>query len=131
MSEANKFNPAWLLAIIVPIILVIAIAVYLNSSECYTTAEGVKHCLTGYEALQLEWPAFWYFAIGGFLAAGFFGYLAVRNENKGSGSTGVTVFLVIIAIACLCGPWGKGCTDKANGGITAPGYQHVDSTQSK
>jgi len=126
MSTKKDFT--WLYLVIgVAIILIVAVAAYLFSKdECYTTTDGVKHCLSGIQALKLEWPAFWVFAIGGIVVAIILGIWAYNNENKGDGKK--TMLLVILAVVIMCAPWAKGCTDKANGGITAPGYKHVDST---
>lgn len=135
---SNKsFNPAWLLAIFVPVIFAVSVYVYLTSNDdCYTTADGVKHCLTGFQTLKLEWPAFWTWAIIGGIVGLLCLVLIYFNESgsgaigrKLNGNTGLSIALTIVALLAIAGPWGKGCTDKTNGGITAPGYQHVDSTQ--
>ncbi len=118
MSEAKKFNPAWLLAILVPLIIIIGVSVFLNSKDCDT-------CLTGWATLNLEWPSFWTWAIIGIVVGVACIMLAIKNENSGSGSTGKTIALILIAIAFMAGPWGKACTDKANQGVTAPGYKAV------
>jgi len=124
MSEAKKFNSAWLLAFAVPIILIIGIAVFLGSKDCDT-------CLTGWDTLKLEWPSFWTWAVIGIIIGVIALYLAYANESgsgavgrKMNGSTGFTIFLLLIAIAFMAGPWGKACTDKANQGVTAPGYKN-------
>lgn len=130
MSTTNspkKDRTALWLILAVGAILFISVIVYLTSSDdCYTTADGVKHCLSGMQPLQLEWPSFWIFAIGGVVAAAACGYFAYKNEVN-VGSSGKTIVLTILAIILLTAPWAKGCTDKVNGGITAPGYTH-DST---
>lgn len=121
--SAKKFNPAWLLAFFVPLFFVIGIAVFLNSKDC-------EQCLTGWDTLKLEWPSFWTWAVIGAIAGIIALYLAYANESgsgavgrKLHGSTGFTILMIILALAFMAGPWGKACTDKANQGVTAPGYK--------
>lgn len=116
MSEAKKFNPAWLLAVLVPLFIIIGVSVFLNSKDCDT-------CLTGWATLKLEWPSFWVWAVIGIVVGIACVVWAIKNETSGSGGTGKTIFLIILAIAFIAGPWGKACTDKANQGVTAPGYK--------
>ncbi|HUR65477.1 MAG TPA: hypothetical protein VMZ03_03935 [Chitinophagaceae bacterium] len=139
MSEATKFNPAKLLLIIVPLIFIIAIIVYLSSSDdCYTNANGTVVCLSGWETLKLQWPGFWW-AIAGFSIVGvilaLLGYFNATGNGKIGrmlpGGEGLTYVFIIVAIGFIAGPWGKACTDKRNGGITAPGHQLTDSTNIK
>lgn len=118
MSEAKKFNPAWLLAVFVPLFIIIGVSVFLNSKDCDT-------CLTGWATLKMEWPSFWTWAVIGIIVGIACIVYAVISERSGKGSTGKTILLLIIAIAFIAGPWGKACTDKANQGVTAPGYKAV------
>lgn len=87
--------------------------------KTYTVITPLRHA-------RLEWPSFWIFAIGGVIAAAACGYFAYKNEVN-FGSSGKTIVLTMLALILLTAPWAKGCTDKVNGGITAPGYIH-DST---
>lgn len=126
--KIRKIEPAWLLAVIIPIMFIIAIVAFLTSEECYQ-----NYCITGWEVLKLEWPSFWVFAWGG-LGVGFICLiLAYLNETgKGAigrkmrGRLGVTIALIIISLLVICGPWGKACTDKSNGGVTAPGFKAIN-----
>lgn len=101
----------------VPLIFIIAVIVFLSTKDCYQ-----QYCITGWDVLKLQWPSFWVFAIGGAILAIVCFAIAWYTEKQG-GSTGKTILFVILALALLCGPWGKACTDKANGGVTAPGYK--------
>ena len=114
-----------LLAFLIPAIFIFAIIVFLKTEECYK-----NYCITGWEVLKLESSAFWFFAVGGLVVGGFCIYLAYANETgsgsigrKMRGNTGMTITLAILALAMMCSPWGKACTDKSNGGITAPKYK--------
>jgi hypothetical protein len=123
--STRKFEPAWLLVIIIPVFFIIAIVAFLTSEECYA-----NYCLTGWQALKLQWPDFWLFAWGGLILGAVLIIVAYFNESgkgwlgkKLRGSTELTIALVIIALLVMCGPWGKACTDRSNGGITAPGHK--------
>ncbi len=123
MANNKKFNSSWLLAILVPLFIIIGVAVFLNSKDCDT-------CLTGWAVLKLEWPSFWTFVVIGIILGIVALYFAYANESgngavgrKLHGNTGFTVLMIILAIALMAGPWGKACTDKANQGVTAPGYK--------
>lgn len=115
MSNKSKAIPWYWYS--VPLIFIIAVVVFLSTKDCYQ-----QYCITGWDVLKLQWPSFWVFALGGVILSVICFYLAYNNEQK-AGSTGKTIVLVILALLLLCGPWGKACTDKANGGVTAPGYK--------
>jgi hypothetical protein len=125
MSTKKPFNWSILLVLWVPLVFIIGVSVFLSSKDCYQ-----QYCITGWEALNIQWPSFWiWISICtplGIVAA----WLAYKNASgsgkvgqKMQGKDGTTIGLIILALALLCGPWGKGCTDKANGGVTAPGYK--------
>lgn len=116
-TPKKKFNINWLF-LIVPLFFVIGIIVFLFDKDCYG-----QYCITGWEVLKIQWPSFWIWAVIGAGIAGVFGYLAYRTEQRG-GATGRVILFTILALAFLCGPWGKACNDKANGGVTAPGYKN-------
>ncbi len=78
--------------------------------------------LTGIQTLRLESTAFWVCAVICFILSVVFIVLGIRSNNT-TGGSGKTVALFIIAAALLFGPFGKGCTDKANKGVTAPNYK--------
>lgn len=123
--KKGKFDPAWLLAIIIPAMFIFAITVFLKTEDCYK-----NYCITGWDVLKLEGASFWLFAIGGLIFGAGLSYLAYANESgsgaigrKMRGDTSLTIVLVILALGVICGPWGKACTDKGNGGVTAPNYK--------
>lgn len=127
MSEAKKFNLAWLLLIFVPLFFIIGIVVFLSSEDGY----GKYPELNGWQALQLQSPGFWVWAFIGLVLGAGFGLMAYFNESGATvigrmlpGKTGLTILFVILAMALICGPWGKACTDKTNSGVTAPGYEN-------
>lgn len=113
----KKFNTNWLF-LIVPLFYIIAIIVYLSTEDCYQ-----QYCATGWEVLKMQWPSFWWFALSGLALAIFFARKSYLTEVAG-GATGKVWLYLILAILLLCAPWGKACTDKASGGVTAPGYKH-------
>lgn len=114
MAEKKSLPWYWLS---VPVIFVIAIVVFLSTKDCYQ-----QYCITGWEVLKIQWPSFWVFAIGGIILAIICAVIAFNNELKG-GSSGKTFLFVVLTLIFMCGPWGKACTDKANGGVTAPGFK--------
>lgn len=127
MSEAKKFNPAWLLLIFVPLFFIIGIIAFLSSED----GTGAYPELNGWQVLQLESPGFWTWAFVGIIAGAACGLLAYFNESgagwlgrKLPGKTGLTILLCILALAFICGPWGKACTDKTNAGVTAPKFEN-------
>lgn len=113
-NEKKTFPWYWLS---IPLIFIIAIIVFLTTKDCYQ-----QYCITGWEALKLQWPSFWIWAIGGLVAAVIL-LLIARNTEQVGGSSSKVMALVIVAAILLTAPWGKACTDKANGGVTAPGYK--------
>lgn len=114
MSTKKPFEPAKLLLIWVPVVLIFSLFVYLFSKD--GLYNGVQ--ISGWEALSLEWPAFWTWAIGlgaiGVVLAIIAGLIDDARKS---------IVLAIIAMLLIFAPWGKGCTDKTNGGFTAPGHQ--------
>lgn len=129
-TQTKKFNPAWLLVIFVPLIFIIAIIAFLTSEDGY----GQYPELNGWQALQLQWPGFWVWALIGLIAGSICGLLAYFNESGAGklgkmlpGKTGLTIVLVILALGLICGPWGKACTDKTNSGVTAPKFENKAS----
>lgn len=112
----KKFNINWVW-LAVPLIFIIAIVVFLFDKDCYN-----QFCITGWEVLKIQWPSFWTWVAIGTVLGIVFGYQAYVTEKRG-GSTGRVWLFAILAVLLLTGPWGKACTDKANGGVTAPGFK--------
>lgn len=125
-SESKKFNPAWLLVIFVPLFFIIGVIVWLSAKDgVYPYPE-----LNGWQTLQLQNPGFWTWALIGIIVGAIAGVLAYYNASgagkigrKLPGSDGLTIFLIILALAFMCGPWGKACTDKTNSGVTTPNFK--------
>jgi hypothetical protein len=118
------------LGIFVVAVFVFSICEYLNTKECYGLMGGAQTCLTGWEALALEWPSFWEWIIACSIVGIILLIVAVYNETgagwlgrKLNGSSNVSLVLLILGILLLTCPWGKACTDKSNAGITAPGHK--------
>jgi hypothetical protein len=122
----KSFNPAILLLFWVPILTIGGIAIYMNTEDCYR-----QYCITGWEAVKLQGSSFWTWVwictpLG--LLAGYFAYKNISGSGKVGekmqGKDGTSIALIILAFALLMGPWGKGCTDKTNGGVTAEKYSN-------
>lgn len=78
---------------------------------------------TGVDALKDQSTAFWVWVIVGIVVAGISIYIIFASDKKGWGTVGLSLALVIVAVMFLFNPFGRACTDKANGGVTAP--KHV------
>lgn len=110
--------------------IIIAISVFLTTSDCYGLPGETPKCITGWEVLSLEWPAFWHWVIGCSVVGVACLIIAYNNESGAGklgrslqGKTGLTWALVIIGVILLFGPWAKGCENKVDAGITAPGHK--------
>jgi hypothetical protein len=113
----KSFNVNWLF-LIVPVIIIAAAISFTFGKD------GYGHGITGAQALSYESGWFWFFVVLGILVAGALVYLALRNVRN-EGKTSTTIVLIALAVVCFFGPFGKGCTDKANQGVTAPHYQSI------
>lgn len=124
-KNRKEFNPAWLLLPGCAIILTIAVIAFLFTKDGIAPYQEI----TGWEALKLQWPSFWKWVIFLTIAGIIFAWLGYANEvgawpaARWPGNTGLTISLFIVSLACLFGPWGKACTDKTNGGVTAPSFK--------
>lgn len=115
---------------IIVAIFIFAIWQFLGTKDCYGLMGGPQTCITGWETLKLEWPSFWTWITICSIAGGLCVVVAVYNDSGAGklgrwlrGYDGVTWTLLIIALLLFTCPWGKACTDKSNGGITAPGHK--------
>lgn len=119
MSKKKDFTlvaiAGWLL-----LVFVIAVTVFLFTKDSYNGQE-----ITGWEVLKRENPGFWSWIVIGTILGAAALYLAYANESgagklgqKLSGKSWQTIALIILAFLLICGPWGKACTDKTNGGHT-------------
>jgi len=111
-------------------IFIFAIFQYLNTQDCYGLMGGPQTCLTGWETLKLEWPSFWTWVAICAIVGAICLVIALYNETgagklgrKLNGSRGLTWLLIILALLLFTCPWGRACSDKSNGGITAPGHK--------
>ncbi len=94
-------------------IIIVALCIFL-----FTADNGY----TGVDALKDQSVAFWVWVVIGIVVAGGSVYAIIASENKGWGTVGLTLALVIVAVMFLFNPFGRACTDKANGGVTAPNH---------
>jgi len=111
-------------------IFIFAIWQFLSTKDCYGLMGGPQTCLTGWEALKLQWPSFWAWVTICSIIGGVCVVIAIYNETGAGklgralrGSTGLTIVLLLLALLLFTCPWGRACTDKSNGGITAPGHK--------
>jgi hypothetical protein len=118
------------LGIFIVAVFIFAICQYLNTKDCYGLMGGPQTCITGWEALKLEWPSFWAWIVICSIIGIMLLVLAYFNETgsgwlgrKLNGSSNLSLVLLILAMLLLTTPWGKACTDKSNAGITAPGHK--------
>jgi hypothetical protein len=101
--------------ILVPLIFIVGVSVFIFNDD-----GGI----TGAQALGLEGFWFWFFSIGGLLGGSYGIYKVIDTEKNKPGvktSPGLVVF--IVSVLLILAPWGKACTDKTNGGVTAPNYK--------
>ncbi|WP_276483541.1 hypothetical protein [Paraflavitalea pollutisoli] len=116
---AKKDNAPKILAVAIATIFLVAILAFL-----FTKSEYLNYEITGWEVVKSYGAGFWVWALVGLVGAAVAGYVAYANYT-GAGTLGrklrgnmwTTILLVAIALICLCGPWGRACTDKANGGV--------------
>lgn len=99
---------------IMGVIILIGITIFLFSGDSGQT---------GWQTLGLQGGAFWFVAVLCTLVAAYLGYRLYVGNKKETWSPGVKWSVLIIILILLCSPWGRACTDKTNGGVTAPGYK--------
>jgi hypothetical protein len=74
--------------------------------------------ITGFQVLARQKGGFWLGLIISVIAIGVLVYFMIRHYSKTQDGSSTTAFLIAIAIFMGIA-FGKGCTDKANGGTTA------------
>lgn len=113
MPTKKKFEIENLTFPIMGLIVLIGVIIFLFSGD---------NGITGWQTLGLQGAAFWIIAILFTAGAAYLGYrLYLGNKNE-TWSPGVKLACLIIVLILLISPWGRACTDKTNGGVTAPRY---------
>ena len=125
MKKMFKDKPTAIMVIAVGVMLLIALFDFLFTKDAADS-------FTGLRTLGQEGWNFWIWAIVLPIAAGVLVYFGVRIYNKNAEPSTLKAFL-IAAIAFLVIAFGKGCTDKANKGVTTENGRPVpvatDSTR--
>lgn len=85
------------------------------------------HSVTGWEVIRNQNFSFWLWAIVFTALAAAVIYFLNRYLINGGDSKPFGNWWIVIAIF-LSIAWGKACTDKANDGVTAPGYTPIEKT---
>lgn len=118
MSQKKDKAPIYL-AVFAIAVFIFAIFIFL-----FTKSEYLQYQITGLEVVKSYGAGFWVWVVAGVIGAIAAGYVAYANYSgsgalgrKMRGNIGTTLILVFIALLCLCGPWTRACTDKANGGV--------------
>lgn len=105
----------------IAMVLIISVCVFLFTKDGYNGQE-----ITGLEAIKRSNPGLITWGIAGLIVGSGLVYLSYANATgegigaKLPGKEWVTIALLAIGLLLICGPWGKACSDKANGGYTLP-----------
>lgn len=105
--KENKLTAA-MIAVVTVILLISGYTFFFDSDE-----GGI----TGWETLRQEGPNFWFGVIFGSVGAAIVIRYVINRVTK-SGGVGVGYSALIAAVIFLSIAFGKGCTDKANDGVT-------------
>lgn len=126
-TERKKLNPAWLLALLLPAMLIFAAFQFLNGTQDFTTA-GKTYSITGWQAVATV-PHFWLLVWVGILI-GFLILFIVYLDASGSWfarrwkpSNIRLVVLCALAILSMIIPWLRAGSIAVEGGIFAPKTQ--------
>lgn len=95
--------------LLVPLFIIIAIFIFLFNRD-----GGIS----GGQALAQQGGGFWVWVVIGTLAGLACWYFALKMEQDASKFTGRAIVLIVLGFLLVFGPWGKACTDKANGGVS-------------
>lgn len=124
MSTRKKIDAGWFLIPAVMAVFIFAMITWLSTPDSYTDASGVTHTITGWEAIRVMHTNFFTWVWLGLIGVGIFGSLAYFNESGAGkigrwlrGDRGVTIILVILALACLIVPWVPAMSAKTEGGV--------------
>ncbi len=110
----------------VSLILAIAAAVFLFSKDSYG-----QYTVSGWEVLKMQSTSFYVTLVFCWIIGAAAVYLAYANASGSgigkrlSGNDGFTIALIVLALLLFFLPMARVFTDKANGGVTAPGYKSV------
>ncbi len=99
------------------VILLIAVCVFLFTKDNAANPYSV----TGWQVLGMQSFSFWLWAIFFTALAGVGIWAANKYLINGGDSKPFGNWWILIAVF-LSIAWGKACTDKANDGVTAPGF---------
>lgn len=128
MARRKHLEPAWLLAIIIPAILIFAAYQWLTTSDSLQTGD-----VTGKEALQSMTTSFLVWVWIGIFGSIIFFALAYLNETgvwigrKLRGYLGITIVFVLLALACLLCPWIKALQAKVDNNFNKTKSQTYES----
>ncbi len=118
MSKVSKFfdeKPGTSFAIVASIILFIGVLIFLFTKDNAANPNSI----TGWEVLGQQSFSFWLWAaFFSLLAGGVVAFLSKYFRADGDSKSFGVAWIVIGAFLAIA--WGKGCTDKANDGVTAP-----------
>lgn len=121
--KPKKPNPAWLLALLLPIMLIYSANRFINTADSYR-----QYTITGREVIE-RLPHFWLFVVLGIIGCLVFLILAYINETgiwfgkHMRGSMAANFVFILLALACLITPWIRAMAIKANGGVDLPKTQ--------
>lgn len=116
----NKNKWTTVLIAFAVVILLISLREFLFTRDC-------PDCISGWETLGQQTGGFWLGAVLSSLAIAAIVHFLVK-KLKVSGGVGVGYGSLIAIAVLLSIAWGKGCTDKANDGVTS-GKGRVNKVQ--
>lgn len=99
------------------ILVVAAMAIFAILTFLFTKDDH-EGAITGVQALKQQTTEFWIWAIALTIGAGVLTHFVVKKVKANAGY-GVSYNVLIPIIVFIAIAWGKGCTDKANDGVTA------------
>lgn len=129
MARRKHLEPAWLLVVIIPAILIFAAYQWLTTSDSLKVGD-----VTGKEVLESMTTSFWVWVWLGIFGSIIFFALAYLNETGVwigkhlKGYTGITIIFVVLALACVIGPWIKVMQAKVDNDFNKPKTQTYESS---
>lgn len=111
------------------VVILLIIGIFAIAVNEFLFTKDCQECLTGWTVLKQEGWNFWGWALGLSALSGVATYFIVKKV-KGDGGYG-SISMLIPVLILLSIAFGKGCTDKANNGVTTekgnPNPQKADS----